>query len=87
MTKPIRSTSRPLAATSVATKILIDPCLNLSTVRSLWFWGISPFKTATLYPYDSNFSATTIVMAFVLANIITPSSDTASSTLWSALTL
>ena len=69
----MRSTSRPRAATSVATRMSSLPDFSWLTVRSRCTWSMSPLIAAAEYPRARSFSASSSVTFFVRTKTIMPS--------------
>ena len=74
----MRSTSRPRAATSVATSTSSWPSLSRWMVRSRDFCSMSPLIAAAAMPRADNFSASSSVPSLVRANTIIASNGSAS---------
>ena len=83
----MRSTSRPRAATSVATRMSRRPDLSWSMVRSRWFWAMSPLMAAAVKPRARSFSASSSVSCLVRTKTIIASNSSTSRTRVSASSL
>ncbi len=66
----MRSTSSPRAATSVATRMSIEPSLSWAMVRSRTACGMSPLMAAAAKPRARSFSATSSVACLVRTKTI-----------------